>query len=377
MSGREMGQERLHFIKMLTSAVTIWAGWTAALAAGEFHHRRQVARIPHRILVWGMRGKSSAVRLLHAGFLGEGRCVFSRITGDELIHLLPDGSEEKCRRHGPANIREMRRAIRRAAGLRCDTICIENMAIDPALALLASSRVVLPTIYLYCFDGLDHTEVYPSDPAERAETIVGTWPKNGHIVLPDSDRNRYLISAAERHGRSVILAPSCNDPALRPFAQRLVGAVLKVLELSACRGRYGESVTAKARELQHFTVYQLGRQPVLDLLSANDPDSVREILLLLEAEGRLQRPYQLLYLHRSDRPGRLIAFDELLREFPSALAGDPIPLLYRRKVKHALEADLERRLKETATPLVLVGNRHGSGEGVLKRILRTAGSEKW
>lgn len=363
---------------MLTGALTLWAGWTATMLIAETRHTRMARGIPHRILVGGMRGKSTAVRLVHAGLLASGLRAISRTTGDAVAHLLPDGSTATRVRHAPANIREMRRFVRRAAALGCDTLCAENMAVDPALARLVATHVVRPTCHLHAFDALDHTEHFPADPVRRAEVVVAGWCDDVPVVLADSPRNAALLRAARARNRAVTPAPPCDAPGLRPFARALAGAALAVLGMcGAADASATEAVLALARESQRFTVYRPGAWPVVDLLSANDPDTVREALALLADEGHLSPPFRLLYLHRADRPGRLDAFAPLLSAHDSLVAGDPVPLLRRRRLPCPPAGDTADALRGADRPLVLVGNRHSSAESVVEGLAARSGVERW
>lgn len=362
---------------MLDAIATIWLGWTAVMAAGEWHHRRKSRSIKHRILISGMRGKSTAVRLLHSGFTAANRRVLGRITGDSPVHLYPDGNEKPIRRWGTANIREMRRSTRLAAALDCEIICFENMAIRPELSKLVSTHVTQPTVILYCFDGLDHTEYFPPDPRRRARETVKTWPLGTRIIIATSERNRFIIDEAHQHGHQVALAPPLLSHELRPYMQSLCGAVKGVLEFCGVESNLEDPMTSAASRLQGIPAYQLGHRTVIDLRSANDPDSVKEQLELLLGGGRLNSRPQIAYFHRADRPGRLMAFTPLLHDSQAMIGGDQVPWTYRQEHSLKVQPNVRALLQSDTFPLVLIGNRHSSSESEIESILRGATVESW
>lgn len=347
------------------------------MAAAEWRHRRTAREIAHRVLICGMRGKSTAVRLLHAGFSGGNRIPLSRLTGDEAVHLMPDGMERGARRWGSPNIREMRRTVRRAARMGCEALFLENMAIDPVLSRLASTHIAMPTMILHCVDGPDHGEHYPFGRARRGELVMSTWPRNVPVVVAASERNRGIIDAARNQGRDLVVAGSAGDDGLRPYMRSIAGAVECVLERCLGGAVDTEKIRGEARKLQALTVYRLGEQPVVDLLSANDPESTEEMLEALHSEGKLAGEFRMVFFHRADRPGRFLAFEPLLQKYDGAVAGDVLPLTYRRRTRAVAPARLDAVLRESPCPVILAGNRHSPVRGRLEKILSQAAVEKW
>jgi len=62
--------------------------------------RRSPKKIPFRIAVSGIRGKSSLTRLIAAGLRLAGLRVLAKTTGSRPVIIYPDGHEREIRRRG-------------------------------------------------------------------------------------------------------------------------------------------------------------------------------------------------------------------------------------------------------------------------------------
>jgi len=361
---------------MVEMIATLWAGSTAALAAAEVYHRRKIQSLEHRILVSGMRGKSTAVKLLHACFREAGSQAYSRTSGDEVLHLLPDGSERLKKRWGTANIREMRSTMRKATALHCDTVCVENMAIIPEYSKLSSTHIVKPTLLFHCFDGTDHTEFYPTNTVERTRMIIKTWPSNVPVLIIKSIRNEVLIDEAKKANFEVITPEPLNSITLRPHISEIAGAVAGGFEYLTGQQPDQEQLEKLASKHQYFNTYIINDRPIIDLRSSNDPESTSEALNILRPEKDLN-DFTLVYLHRDNRPGRLFSFEQLLQKYPSIISGDILPLSYTKKNNFRYIKKPDNILKEFDGPLVLAGNRHGSAETFFDKLFSGVSPEQW
>src|SRR5438045_8116840 len=95
-------------------------------------HDRSLDRIPVRIVVNGIRGKSSITRLTAGALRGGGLRTVAKTTGTAARFLRPDASEEPVRRRfGVADIGEQVGIVARAVGYRPDALVLECMAVQP------------------------------------------------------------------------------------------------------------------------------------------------------------------------------------------------------------------------------------------------------
>src|SRR5262249_54033160 len=134
------------------------------------NHERNLAKIPHRVPVHGLRGKSSITRLCAGALRGGGLLVVAKTTGTAARFVFPDASEEPVhRKFGIANVVEQIGIVRRAATYHPDALVIECMAVMPALQEINQTKLIRSTLRGLCNVREDHL-------AERGPTLDGAAP---------------------------------------------------------------------------------------------------------------------------------------------------------------------------------------------------------
>src|SRR3954462_9769789 len=111
----------------------MYATFTAALllllvfgTVEQHRHERNLARIPVRVLVNGIRGKSSITRLCAGALRGGGLRVVAKTTGSAARLIFPDGSEEPVhRKFDISNVVEQVGIVRRAVFFAPDALVME------------------------------------------------------------------------------------------------------------------------------------------------------------------------------------------------------------------------------------------------------------
>ena len=94
----------------------------AAGIAEQRQHNRHLDRIPPRVLVNGIRGKSSITRLCAGALRGGGLVTAAKTTGTAARFIHPYAHEEPVyRKFDIANVVEQIGIVRRAAGLPART----------------------------------------------------------------------------------------------------------------------------------------------------------------------------------------------------------------------------------------------------------------
>ena len=152
----------------MTYLLTFYAlGCAIALIAGlveQRRHHRQLQSIPRRIVVNGIRGKSSITRLCAGALRGAGVVTVAKTTGTAARFITPDGEEEPVyRKFGIANIVEQIGVVRRAAACRPDALVIECMAVQPDLQEVNERKLIQSTICVISNVREDHlTEMGPT-----------------------------------------------------------------------------------------------------------------------------------------------------------------------------------------------------------------------
>ncbi|MGW1290353.1 poly-gamma-glutamate synthase PgsB, partial [Streptomyces sp. NPDC002586] len=110
--------------------LTCCAGLLVAGVVEQRRHDANLAVIPTRVLVNGIRGKSSITRLCAGALRGSGLVTVAKTTGTAARFIHPDATEEPVyRKFGIANVVEQIGIVRRAASYQPDVLVMECMAV--------------------------------------------------------------------------------------------------------------------------------------------------------------------------------------------------------------------------------------------------------
>src|SRR5918912_4059649 len=129
----------------------VFAGSLAVLlvlgVVEQHRHDRNLERIPVRVLVNGIRGKSSITRLTAGALRGGGLVTVAKTTGTAARFIHPDATEEPVyRKFGIANVVEQIGIVRRAAAYNPDALVIECIAVMPALQGDNQTKLIRSTV---------------------------------------------------------------------------------------------------------------------------------------------------------------------------------------------------------------------------------------
>jgi poly-gamma-glutamate synthase PgsB/CapB len=288
------------------------------LALESYLQQKRLKKVPRRIAVTGIRGKSSITRLIASGLKEAGFKVMAKTTGSRPVLIYPDGREKEIRRRGKPTILEQKTLVSKAVEHKADYLVSEMMSIQPE-CLQAESRYLLrPEILVLSNIRLDHLDQMGESREEIARSLSTAFPTRGIIFIPEEESFPWMVEEARRKGSEVILVK--KDPELEnlkgilPYPEfetnvRLAAAVLKHRGLSADQiikgfGKvipdYGSlKVWKKAVEGSSKPCY------FASLFAANDPESTMEAmdLVVAKAGGQNQNIIGLLSL-RGDRLDR-------------------------------------------------------------------------
>ncbi|MBY8889473.1 poly-gamma-glutamate synthase PgsB, partial [Streptomyces sp. PTM05] len=194
------------------------------LVAGVLEQRRHYAsleQIPVRVLVNGIRGKSSITRLCAGALRGGGLVTVGKTTGTAARFIHPDATEEPVyRKFGLANVVEQIGIVRRAATYRPDALVIECMAVMPALQEINQEKLIRSTIGVLCNVREDHLAEMGPTLDDVARSLCRSMPVGGICVTAEKDRLHILREEADRRDcRLVAVDPELvTDEELRGFS---------------------------------------------------------------------------------------------------------------------------------------------------------------
>ncbi|MBC6447874.1 poly-gamma-glutamate synthase PgsB [Actinokineospora xionganensis] len=377
--------------------VTMTMGMLGAGLIEQRRHFAQLSSIEHRVLVNGIRGKSSITRLCAGALRGGGLVTAAKTTGTAARFIHPDGSEEPVyRKFGIANIVEQIGIVRRAAAYQPDVMVIECMAVMPDLQEINQAKLIKSTIGVLCNVREDHLAEMGPTLDDVARSLSRSMPFGGICVTAERDRLDILrAEAAKRDCELIAVDPeSVTDEEMAGFNwvtfKENVAIALTVADLLGVnRSLALEGMWAARPDPGVLSVkrYAAGDKIVrlANVFAANDPESTLMNIDRLLDQGAIERPLHLVINCRPDRverngqmgaivaeidPDRIILIGEPTRSARVTIAADwqnrVVDLGGSRPAAELLDTVLDGIDDEAA--VVTVGNIHGQGELLLEEL---------
>ncbi|MFJ6053680.1 poly-gamma-glutamate synthase PgsB [Streptomyces sp. NPDC092307] len=375
------------------------AACLALLLAGITEQRRHfasLAQIPTRVLVNGIRGKSSITRLCAGALRGGGLVTVAKTTGTAARFIRPDAGEEPIRRNFQiANVVEQISVVRRAAAYRPDVLVVECMAVMPELQEFNQAKLIRSTIGVLSNVREDHVAEMGPTLDDIARSLSRSMPVGGVCVTAERERFGLLRKEARRRRCKLLYADpdTVTDTEMRGFGwltfKENVAIALTVSELlgvdrrSALQGMYEATPDPGVLRVERYIAP--GGKPVrfANIFAANDPESTWMNVRSLLASGAIGSPLSVVVNCRPDRIERNVQMGALIPRLepeqvfvighPTRSAIDAVPGPWRSRV---VDMGGERREATDIVPdilarlapdssLVAMGNIHGQGEQLL------------
>ncbi len=386
---------------MLFLYVVFVLSLVAVLIAGLVEQRRHEANldaIRARILVNGIRGKSSITRLCAGALRGGDMRVVAKTTGTAARYIWPDGSEEPVyRKFNIANIVEQIGIVRRAAAEDPDALVMECMAVMPLLQEVNQKKLLKSTIGVVSNVREDHLEEMGPTLEDVARSLSRGMPVGGVCVTAESELFGVLKEeASRRHCRLVYADPdSVVDEEMDgfeyfTFKENVAIALVVARELGIGREEAFQGMWAAPPDpgvLRVERYYLEGKTVRLaNVFAANDPNStVMNFQRLLDA-GAIRPPIFTLINCRPDRVERNGQMGEIVAELlteklfvighPTRSALASLPADWQGQVIDlgGLDKDAEEIFRnimaevDEEASLVAIGNIHGQGEMLLEHL---------
>lgn len=375
------------------------SGCVLLLVAGiieQRRHYRSLHSIPNRIVINGIRGKSSITRLCAGALRGGGITTVAKTTGTAARFIPPDGVDEPIyRKFGLANVIEQVGIVRQAAAYHPEALVIECMAVLPDLQEINERKLIHSTICVICNVREDHLAEMGPTLADIARSLSRSMPRGGLCITAEQDQIEVLrVEAARRKCRLIEVDPDdIGDHVIASFPfitfKENVAIALKIAELcgvereSAMRGMI-ESPPDPGTVAVHDYAVEAGRLSFANLFAANDPASTLMNIDQLSERGLIGRPLNIVINCRPDRVernGQMGALTEQLRPDKIILIGEPTrsakqtvpPEFTDLIVDFGSRPRFEDVVAAFATAsgsgsVVTIGNIHGQGEVLLEHV---------
>ncbi|MGA5452059.1 poly-gamma-glutamate synthase PgsB [Streptomyces umbrinus] len=372
------------------------------LAAGIVEQRRHdthLNRIPVRVLVNGIRGKSSITRLCAGALRGSGQVTIAKTTGSAARFIRPDATEEPVyRKFGIANVVEQLGIVRRAAAYCPDVLVMECMAVQPALQEMNQTKLIRSTIGVLCNVREDHLDEMGPTLDDVARSLCRSMPVGGVCVTAERERLHILREEAQaRRCRLVAVDPeTVTDEEMKGFSwftfKENVAIALAVAELlgvdreTALRGMWAAPPDPGVLSVEKYRTLDGKLVRFANVFAANDPESTLMNVNQLVGLGAVSQPLHVVINCRPDRLERNGQMGAIVADLnpetvflighptksasatlPSRWQGNVVDFGGDRRDFDQVVAELLGQLGRDSS-LVAIGNIHGQGELLLERL---------
>ncbi|MBO0589247.1 poly-gamma-glutamate synthase PgsB [Sporosarcina sp. E16_8] len=211
---------------------------------------KNMASIPVRVNVNGIRGKSTVTRLITGVLQEAGYQTVGKTTGTDARMLYWFDSQEvpiKRRAEGP-NIGEQRRVLSKASQLKADALVCECMAVKPDYQIVFQEQLLLANIGLIVNVLEDHMDVLGPTLKEVADSFSEAIPYNGDLIINESPYVPHFKQMARQRNTKVHICDTSviSEEFLKKFKYMVfpenaalalaVADILGINHETACRG---------------------------------------------------------------------------------------------------------------------------------------------
>ena len=361
-------------------------------------HYRNLHSIPIRVMVNGIRGKSSITRLCAGALRGGDLRVVAKTTGTAARFIWPDAAEEPVyRKFGIANVVEQIGIVARAAAERPNALVIECMAVQPALQEINQEKLIRSNIGVLCNVREDHLEEMGPTLDDVARSLSRGMPEGGVCVTAEKERYHILEEEARKRNCRLVYADpdSVTDEEMEgfryiTFKENVAISLAVAAEVGVDREEALEGMWAAPPDPGVLMVeeYHVGGKllKLANIFAANDPNSTVMNFQRLLGAGAIQPPIFVVINCRPDRVERNRQMGVIVPELeaeklfvvghPARSAIASVPKDWGGEIVNLGGLDrgpdeiLERIMEEVedCASLVAIGNIHGQGEMLLEHL---------
>lgn len=363
--------------------------------------KKNVAKIPIRVNVNGIRGKSTVTRLITGVITEAGYRTIGKTTGTaaRMIYWFDKEEEIITRKPQGPNIGEQLRVIDKAARLEAEALVCECMAVHPDYQDVFQSKMLQANIGVIVNVLEDHMDVMGPTLDQVAQAFTSTIPYNGYLVTIEGPYTNYFKKIAKDRNSKVIVADNSeiSDELLSKFDYMVfpdnaslalaVGKALGIDKETCLKGMLNAHPDPGAMRIARVGDKYLNSYFV-NGFAANDPQSTLKIwervcemkynshdpIVVMNCRpDRVDRTKQFVYdVLPYIQIGTLIAIGEITEPITSAFNNGNLSNI---DTYLDLENVNTNEVIEKIYPLLQdkliygIGNIHGSGEPFIESLL--------
>ena len=345
-------------------------GFISELLRG-YRHRKNLERVETRIVVSGIRGKSSTARRLDGIFNERGYDTFTKITGNR-PYLVHNGEVHPIQRGGPRvtlyeNISLINEFFPEMDAYQPEDFGVfENQGITEYTTRFINRRLVKPQVVLLTNIRQDHIDTLGETRADIARSFARSIPSDTHVVSGEQHPvlHEYLTESIERRGATIeqVEIPERHEGMIGAETVHAIDAVLDAVdEKPLPDGKMEEYLEETQPE---WTQVPKGR--IFNASQVNDVESTEMVRNALAGDEKVL-PFVYLRWDRRGRTASFVRYVNILIErglIDEVHIGGANTSTFARNVdcrvtQHAEDADAEEVLDEMLDkgyPVVLMGN---------------------
>ena len=360
-------------------------------------HTNRLNKIPVRININGIRGKSTITRMVYSVLREDHIRVVGKTTGTDarMLYWFTDKEYPVIRKPQGANIGEQRDIIRKVVKQRATALVNECMAVNPDYQITFQNDLVMANIGVIVNVMEDHMDVLGPTLQDVAQAFTATIPYNGKLVVMQDKYTKFFAKEARKRKTELIVVDKEKVPEsyLRKFDYLVfpdnvaitlgVAQALGIDQQTALQGMLNAPPDPGAVEIKYFQANST-TNVFVNAFAANEPQSTKAILNKVESYDYPYSKKIVILNCRSDRVDRTrqfvenfiaeVDYDTLICTGKSTqMVTDKMQSQPNKRylnLEGAPFADIERTiLKESQHALVVcVGNIHGPGGRIAEFI---------
>jgi poly-gamma-glutamate synthase PgsB/CapB len=333
--------------------IILLGAFSFVLVAGLREQRRhfeRLGKIPIRVHVNGIRGKSTVTRMIGSALREAGYRTLTKTTGKAARLIDENGNEWPIVRTTAPNIREQKRVVELAMAQGMDALVIECMAVRPELQRVSEQKLVRATIGVITNVRPDHLDVMGPTLADVARNLCSTLPPGGALVTAEERYLGIIGENARRTDTRVIRARTELVPdglmarfSYMNFKENVAVALevtrlLKIPDIVAVRGMLRATPDPGLLQIYRTSVDGVPFTFV-NAMGVNDRDSTVMVYRDLVKRGVLGNSSVVGLFHaRGDRAFRTADFGSAMATEMSFMRIITVGLLTRLFIAEALKA---------------------------------------
>ena len=304
-------------------ALILWLG-----IKEKKRHANRLEKIPLRININGIRGKSTITRMAYSVLREDQYRVVGKTTGTDarMLYWFTEKEYPVIRKPQGANIGEQRDIIRKVVKQKANALVNECMAVNPDYQITFQNDLVKANIGVIVNVMEDHMDVLGPTLKDVAQAFTATIPYNGKLVVMKDNYTSFFAKEAKKRNSKLIVVDKDVIPEsyLRKFDYLVfpdnVAVVLGIAqavgvdEETALQGMLNAPADPGAVRIKYFHANRT-KNVFVNAFAANEPQSTKAILNKVESYNYPYDKKIIILNCRSDRVDRTQLFvDNFLGE---------------------------------------------------------------